>query len=107
VAIRDHCDLGIAAGAIGKGARARAARVEGAGLRLGGIGAEQLLLTAIGHDAEADVVALSFQRLQHRIAALRAMYVERGGAPSELGAGRPGGAHRIVQFTTALEVPPA
>lgn len=94
--------------AIGRTAGAQAARVDAAGLGLGGIAAEHLPLTDIGFDAAADAITLSFERLEHRIDAPRAMYVEQDGAAvASVELIDRAGAHHIVQFTTALELPPA
>lgn len=92
--------------AISEAARAQAARIDATGLGLGTVATEQLPLTGVAYDVAADAIELSFDGLEHRIEAPRAMYVERDGAALagvEVVDGA--GAHHIVQFATALELP--
>lgn len=87
-------------------ARAQAARVEATGVGLGAVASGHLPLTGIAYDVAADAIALSFDGLERRIDAPRAMYVEQDGAAlAGLQVVDGTGAHHVVQFTTALELP--
>lgn len=94
--------------AISAAARAQAVGVDPTGLGLGTVAREHLPLIGIAYDVAADAIVLSFDGLEHRIDAPRAMYVERdGGALAGVELVDGAGAHHIVQFATALELPAA